>query len=74
MSDLLNKASEYASRIISQKLPKGMVYHNVDHTKEVVETTEEIARSSGISNNELEILLIAAWFHDTGITVVYNNQ
>jgi len=74
MSDLLNKASEYASRIISQKLPKGMVYHNVDHTKEVVETTEEIARSSGISNNELEILLLAAWFHDTGITEVYNNH
>ncbi|HSP88875.1 MAG TPA: Pycsar system effector family protein [Ignavibacteriaceae bacterium] len=74
MSDLLNRATEYVSNIILQKLPKGMVYHNLDHTKEVVETTEEIGRSSGISNSELEILLLAAWFHDTGITEVYNNH
>ena len=74
MSDLLNRATEHVSNIILQKLPKGMVYHNLDHTKEVVETTEEIGRSSGISNSELEILLLAAWFHDTGITEVYNNH
>ncbi len=74
MSDLLNKASEYAAKIISQKLPKGIVYHNLEHTKEVVETTEEIAKNSGISNSELEILLLAAWFHDTGITETYNNH
>ena len=74
MSDLLNKASEYASRIISQKLPKGMVYHNLEHTKEVVEMTEEIGKSSGLSANEIEILLLAAWFHDIGITEAYNNH
>jgi len=74
MSDLLNKTSEYASRIISQKLPKGMVYHNLDHTKEVVETTEEIGKSSGLSPNEIEMLLLAAWFHDTGISEGYNNH
>lgn len=74
MSDLLNKASEYASKIISQRLPKGIVYHNLEHTREVVETTEEISRNSGISSNELEMLLLAAWFHDIGISVVYNNH
>jgi len=74
MSDLLEKASEYASGIISEKLPKGIVYHNLDHTKEVVTTAEEIGKNSGLSSDDMEMLLIAAWFHDSGITETYNNH
>ena len=74
MSDLLEKASEYASGIISEKLPKGIVYHNLDHTKEVVTTAEEIGKNSGLSSDDMEMLLLAAWFHDSGITETYNNH
>ena len=74
MSDLLEKASKYASGIILEKLPKGMVYHNIEHTGEVVETAKEIGENSGISDEEMEMLILAAWFHDTGITVVYENH
>jgi len=74
MSDLLEKASEYSSGIISEKLPKGIVYHNLDHTKEVVATTEEIGKNSGLSSDDMEMLLIAAWFHDSGITETYSNH
>ena len=74
MSNLLNKASEYASKIITEKLPKEIVYHNIEHTKEVVDTANEIGKHSGLSETEMEILLIAAWFHDTGITASYNNH
>jgi len=74
MSDLLEKALEYASGIISEKLPKGIVYHNLDHTKEVVTTAEEIGKNSGLSSDDMEMLLIAAWFHDSGITETYNNH
>jgi predicted metal-dependent HD superfamily phosphohydrolase len=65
---------EYASGIISEKLPKGIVYHNLDHTKEVVTTAEEIGKNSGLSSDDMEMLLIAAWFHDSGITETYNNH
>jgi predicted metal-dependent HD superfamily phosphohydrolase len=74
MTDLLKRASEYASGIIAEKLPKGMVYHNIEHTKEVVDTVEEIGKNSGLSETEMEMLLLAAWFHDTGIAEVYNNH
>jgi predicted metal-dependent HD superfamily phosphohydrolase len=74
MSDLLEKASEYSSGIISEKLPKGIVYHNLDHTKEVVATAEEIGKNSGLSSDDMEMLLIAAWFHDSGITETYSNH
>ncbi|RPI70912.1 MAG: HD domain-containing protein, partial [Ignavibacteriales bacterium] len=74
MSALLKKGSEYASGIISEKLPGGMVYHNIEHTKEVVETAKEIGINSGLTEDEMEVLLFAAWFHDTGITEIYNNH
>jgi uncharacterized protein len=74
MSELLNKVSEYASKIITEKLPKEIVYHNIEHTKEVVDTANDIGKHSGLPESEMEILLIAAWFHDIGITGNYNNH
>jgi predicted metal-dependent HD superfamily phosphohydrolase len=74
MSDLLNKASEFASKTIIEKLPKGMVYHNLEHTLEVVEAANEIGKHSGLSESDMEILLLAAWFHDIGIPNSYNNH
>jgi uncharacterized protein len=74
MSDLLNEVSEYASKIITEKLPKEIVYHNFEHTKEVVDTAYDIGKHSGLSESDMETLLIAAWFHDTGITYSYNEH
>ncbi len=71
MSDLISKSSEFVSKIISEKLPKGMVYHNIDHTKEVVDAVEEIGKNSGLSSSEIELLVLAAWFHDVGICENY---
>jgi predicted metal-dependent HD superfamily phosphohydrolase len=41
-------------------------YHNLDHTLEVVKVSKEIALAEKVTSEELEILEIAAWFHDTG--------
>jgi len=74
MSDILESAAKFSSEIISEKLPKGMVYHNIEHTREVVNTAKEIGKNSGLNDEEIELLVLAAWFHDTGITEVYNNH
>ncbi len=41
-------------------------YHNMTHTTEVVKAATEIARTMNISDDDIEILQIAAWFHDLG--------
>ena len=43
-----------------------LVYHNVSHTQEVVDKCIEIAGNYTITEKGLFILLVAAWFHDTG--------
>lgn len=43
-----------------------LIFRNVLHTQNVVRYTLEIAGHCNVSEQELFILLTAAWFHDTG--------
>ena len=43
-----------------------MVYHTLDHTRFVVEMAELIGKESGLSEEEIDIARIGAWFHDIG--------
>jgi len=65
-SALLQKSRKYVESFLKENLTDGIYYHDLEHTQEVVEASQEIGIASKISNEELEIVLIAAWFHDTG--------
>jgi predicted metal-dependent HD superfamily phosphohydrolase len=65
-SDLLDKSKEYVESFLEQNLSNEIFYHDLEHTREVVEAATEIGQASGLSKDELETVLIAAWFHDTG--------
>lgn len=47
-------------------LPDEMTYHSIHHTQEVVHCANEIAQKQNLTEDELEILNVAAWFHDVG--------
>ena len=51
-------------------LNKHYYYHDVRHTLDVIEQSQTIGKLEGISLRELEILKIAALFHDTGFLEV----
>ncbi|HMO39243.1 MAG TPA: DUF5706 domain-containing protein [Saprospiraceae bacterium] len=42
------------------------VFHNFPHVVEVVVAAQQIAAGYNLSEKELEILTVAAWFHDMG--------
>lgn len=42
------------------------VYHDYQHTRDVVEAVKLIGEGYELSAKEMEILQLAAWFHDTG--------
>ena len=65
-SDLLQKSRSYVETFLKEKLTKGIYYHDLEHTQEVVKAAREIGIASDLSEEELETVLIAAWFHDTG--------
>lgn len=47
-------------------LPYWLSYHDVNHTKYVLQKAEEIAKEENISGRELLLVKIAALYHDTG--------
>jgi len=64
----LNKVKEYVEKTFDEKGLSKRQYHNYKHTIDVVNVTEEILNSININSDDKEVVLIAAWFHDTGYT------
>lgn len=65
-TDLLARTHAYAESILTERLASTFLFHNVDHTREVVEAVQEIGRHCGLGEKDMETLLIAAWLHDVG--------
>ncbi|MDH4069607.1 MAG: DUF5706 domain-containing protein [Ignavibacteria bacterium] len=63
---LLTHTSEFVTSLLYEQLPDWSLYHNLEHTQDVVEACEEIGKGSKLSRDDLELVLLAAWFHDTG--------
>jgi predicted metal-dependent HD superfamily phosphohydrolase len=65
-NEVINRASQFVYDLFRDKLPAWAVYHNYKHTMETVEAVMEIGEASKLSKAELEIAVLAAWFHDAG--------
>lgn len=66
---------EKVLEVLSTRLSPMLTYHNVDHTLQVLEQCQHIAKGEGITNpKELLLLKVAALYHDIGFLFVYNNH
>ncbi|HVK96703.1 MAG TPA: Pycsar system effector family protein [Flavisolibacter sp.] len=63
---LLTAARTYVTDIFKNRVRPAFVFHNLEHTEEVVEACSHIADYHQISEEDRLVLLLAAWFHDTG--------
>lgn len=70
---LLKETREYAESML-KTLPKSYYYHNLDHTREVVWAASEIGTRSDLNEKELELVILAAWYHDLGYSCSYENH
>ncbi len=61
-------------RLLENKLPKDLFYHNVSHTLRVIEHAIIIANYEKVTNHQLLLIKLAALFHDTGFTKTYVNH
>jgi predicted metal-dependent HD superfamily phosphohydrolase len=64
-------AGRYITRLFAEKLSGDLVFHNFHHTMNVVRGVKDISRNLNLSEEEKEVLLLAAWFHDSGHIVKY---
>lgn len=69
MADILQNTKKHVTALLTNELDPKYLYHNLRHTQRVVKSTKEISKACALSDEEKEVLEIAAWFHDTGYTV-----
>jgi hypothetical protein len=55
--------------LLRDKLPAEYYYHNLEHTKSVIFNSVRCAELDGASKRDLELIAIAAAWHDTGYIV-----
>ncbi len=72
--DLIRKAGNYVFALFKEKLSKKLVYHNYKHTFEVVKEARQLAEGHQLSEDDMEVLVLSAWFHDTGYISTYEGH
>ena len=70
--DIITTAEDYVRHIFEQKIPSNIyIYHNWAHTCHVRDEVVLLARQAGVSNGNIELLNLAALFHDIGFSEAY---
>ncbi|MFG4003743.1 Pycsar system effector family protein [Flavobacterium aquidurense] len=72
--NLIEQSEDFVSNLLKDKLSNLYSYHNFNHTLTVVNAVKELCKKEDVKGNEKEMLLVAAWFHDTGYVEGYEKH
>jgi len=67
-AQILKDAQVYVTEIFQKKVSPIFVFHNLTHTQQVVRAAEELAANYALNDQDHFVLLMSAWFHDTGFS------
>jgi chaperonin cofactor prefoldin len=65
-NDLLNKIEIFTTKFITNKNPESVVYHDISFTQRLVSAVKVISENENVSEDENELLLVAAWIYGLG--------
>ena len=71
---LLKEVENFVVAELKEKLPDNILYHSEDHVRLVVDAVEEIGKAEGISEEEMLVAKISAWFHDIGFVESHHDH
>lgn len=66
---ILSAARNYVTETYVHKVKPEFVFHNLDHTEDVAEACSRMADHYQLKEDDRFILMLAAWFHDTGYSL-----
>ena len=64
----------FVTSLLEDQLPYNYYYHNLGHTLYVVDKAIEIGRHENCTEEEINLLSVAAYWHDTGYVKTYENH
>jgi HD superfamily phosphodiesterase len=72
--DIIKQVAGYCTKLLSLSKCKNLPFHNLIHTQEVVENVLFLCDQLKVNKHERMIVLLAAWFHDTGFSETYKGH
>ena len=66
MDTIIAEAKKHVINLLNEKLDPSYTYHNIAHTKGVVEKAIELSEMAELNARDKNLLVLSAWFHDTG--------
>ncbi|MGI9543716.1 MAG: HD domain-containing protein [Cyclobacteriaceae bacterium] len=73
-SSKLDRAIDHARGILENKLSNKLKFHNLRHTLDVISAVHIIGEKSNLDPGAMEVVVLAAWYHDTGFSKSYQNH
>lgn len=65
-NNIVSEVASYATQYLKENMPKKYVYHDLEHTENVVAACRKLGGKYFLSEKDMSLLEIAAWFHDSG--------
>jgi predicted metal-dependent HD superfamily phosphohydrolase len=63
---LLQETKRFVTHFFATRVSPDFLFHNIDHTEDVVNASTLMADYYQLPEEERLVLLLSAWFHDTG--------
>jgi predicted metal-dependent HD superfamily phosphohydrolase len=73
-TELTKKSREYVEKYLHENFNEQLYYHNFKHLQDVAAAALEIGQATELTQDQLETVIIAAWFHDTGYSKGWENH
>lgn len=72
--ELVEEAKQHVSILLTSELSDKCLFHTINHTLEVLKNAEVIANYCKLNGEELDMLRLAALFHDVGYVDSYDDH
>lgn len=72
--ECLEQIESFATELLLNDAVCELCYHNVDHTRRVVQNADYIAKFEELDEDQMFIIKAVAWFHDLGYSKSYNGH
>lgn len=73
-ADIVAATAEYVAALFRDPSTQSFPFHNYQHTTEVVQAAQQIGVGEGLTEQDLEIVTVAAWMHDVGYFEAYRGH
>lgn len=72
--NIVSSSGKFVREFFATNLSAGMHFHHIGHTEDVVRAVIEIGSNCALDDKEMQILQVAAWFHDSGYCFEYEGH